>query len=460
MYKNTLLIHIGTPKTGSSSIQHFCYQNDKLLKSYGWCYPQFENYFNVQYHETNGGVFCYPDEFHILNKNHPRWELIWGNILQNLKSYNVILSNEVFWYRENREILKEAVKKWDNVKVLVYLRRQDLYLESRYMSFIRNGETKDFGEWMNLFLNGEYRIPDTEHKEDINYLQELRSIEEVIGIKNLHVRTFDKTQWKHGSLIEDFIDVLEIKEISQKVIAEDIVANSALSMEKAELYRELNRSLSQGERSAWGFFRTSGTAKLDTLFYPDTLRKKKYLLLNPEQRKEIWRRFKTENKEIALRYQNRKDLFEYKLPDGEVWQPMLSDMQRAMIGAFFKLHLKEYAEMHRHNVLLEIQALCGDRQMALYGFGGCGKELFEKYILPFDLVIDNNPDKGKCVLPGLKVIASDEIKDWKSIFFIIAIRDSYEIEMQMSEHQLIRNRDYVLGIDIFELVNWDMSKFR
>lgn len=460
MYKNTLLIHIGTPKTGSSSIQHFCCQNSELLMSYRWCYPKFGDFFNKQYHEINGGVFCYPDEFHIMDKNHPRWETIWGNILHELQFYSVILSNEAFWYQRDRGLLKEAVEKWGNVKVLVYLRRQDLYLESRYMHLMRCGETKDFDEWMDIFLNGDYKIPDTEHSEDINYLRELRNIEEIVGIENLYVRAFDKAQWRHGNLIEDFMDVLGINEINEKEITEDIIENSALSMEKAELYRELNRSISQGERNAWGFFRTSGIDKLDALFYPDTSKKKKYLLMNQEQRKEIWNRFKRENEEIASRYRNGKELFEYKMPNGEVWQPMLSEMQKALIGATFKLNLKEYAEMHRHSVLLTIKVLCGGRRMALYGLGRCGRELLEKYILPFEMVIDNNLDKSAQILPGLEVISSDEIKNWKSLFFVIAIRDSDEIELQMREHCLIRNKDYVLGIDFFELVNWDMMKFR
>ncbi len=460
MHKNTLLIHIGTPKTGSSSIQHFCYQNNELLMSYGWCYPRFEDFFNKQYHEINGGVFCYPDEFHLMDKNHPRWEAIWDNILHYLKSYSVLLSNEVFWYHENRKLLKEAVKRWENVKVLVYLRRQDLYFESLYMNLIREGETKSFNEWMNIFLSGNYKTPDTEHIETINYLQELRDIEELVGIENMHVRTFDKTRWRHGSLIEDFMDVLGIKGINEREITEDVIENRALSMEKLELYRELNRSISQGERNAWGFFRSSGTAKLDALFYPDMDGKKKYLLMNSEQRKEIWKRFKKENEEIASRYRDGKELFEYKMPDGVVWQPMLSDMQREMVKSAFKLHLKEYAEMHRYSVLLTIRALCGDRRLALYGIGKCGKEILEKYILPFEIVIDNDPHKGTQVPPGLEVISSDEVEDWKSMFFVIAIRDSDEIEMQMKGHHLIRNKDYVLGIDFFELVNWDMSKFR
>ena len=37
----TLHVHIGTPKTGTTSIQNFCVDNEKLLEKQGYCYPLF-----------------------------------------------------------------------------------------------------------------------------------------------------------------------------------------------------------------------------------------------------------------------------------------------------------------------------------------------------------------------------------------------------------------------------------
>ena len=37
----TLHVHIGTPKTGTTSIQNFCVDNEKLLEMQGYCYPLF-----------------------------------------------------------------------------------------------------------------------------------------------------------------------------------------------------------------------------------------------------------------------------------------------------------------------------------------------------------------------------------------------------------------------------------
>lgn len=40
---NELVFHIGMPKTGSTAIQRFLYENDNALKQYGWLYPDLRN---------------------------------------------------------------------------------------------------------------------------------------------------------------------------------------------------------------------------------------------------------------------------------------------------------------------------------------------------------------------------------------------------------------------------------
>lgn len=39
--KNKLILHIGTQKTGTSSLQTFLTKNRKILDKYGWSYPEF-----------------------------------------------------------------------------------------------------------------------------------------------------------------------------------------------------------------------------------------------------------------------------------------------------------------------------------------------------------------------------------------------------------------------------------
>lgn len=51
--KNTLILHIGTPKTGTTAIQKFLYDNQTLLKEKGFFYPEIQK---IMYGVTNGAI--------------------------------------------------------------------------------------------------------------------------------------------------------------------------------------------------------------------------------------------------------------------------------------------------------------------------------------------------------------------------------------------------------------------
>ncbi|MBR1598061.1 MAG: hypothetical protein IJ661_04000 [Lachnospiraceae bacterium] len=59
---NTLYLHIGMPKSGTSAIQTFLYKNNEKLKSYGYEYPDLKgeliNKFDYRedLREKNGSV--------------------------------------------------------------------------------------------------------------------------------------------------------------------------------------------------------------------------------------------------------------------------------------------------------------------------------------------------------------------------------------------------------------------
>ena len=41
----TLYVHIGTPKTATTSLQHFCNENESILEEQSYCYPIFPHKF-------------------------------------------------------------------------------------------------------------------------------------------------------------------------------------------------------------------------------------------------------------------------------------------------------------------------------------------------------------------------------------------------------------------------------
>lgn len=49
--ENTLLLHIGTPKTGTTALQKFLSENSEELKKQGWDFPDMLKEWQIQYGE-------------------------------------------------------------------------------------------------------------------------------------------------------------------------------------------------------------------------------------------------------------------------------------------------------------------------------------------------------------------------------------------------------------------------
>lgn len=45
--KKTIYFHIGFPKTGTTSLQSFCYKNSQILEENGFLYPVIEDYVDI-----------------------------------------------------------------------------------------------------------------------------------------------------------------------------------------------------------------------------------------------------------------------------------------------------------------------------------------------------------------------------------------------------------------------------
>ena len=146
----TLYIHIGTPKTGSTAIQFFCTENREILKKKGYCYPDFPYRYKGKSKRRNG-VFLvgkYRDE-------NGEWrveeeEKIFSEGMSKIKELfksfdNVILSDEGIWLATKsrkkelwKKLQKEAKSNDFEIKIIVYLRRQDEYAESNWNQRIKH----------------------------------------------------------------------------------------------------------------------------------------------------------------------------------------------------------------------------------------------------------------------------------------------------------------------------------
>ena len=102
---HTLLLHIGTQKTGTSSLQKFLHDNNANLIKRGWIYPQLKS--DEDYNETIINGISLLSSF--LQEDDETFDKNMQSILAFLKKYNVIISYEVIWNLKKKVYIPEII---------------------------------------------------------------------------------------------------------------------------------------------------------------------------------------------------------------------------------------------------------------------------------------------------------------------------------------------------------------
>lgn len=240
-----LYLHIGMPKTGTSSIQNFLMQNNNVLNEKGYVYPDFKVYFKNIGKNRNGqflvghlhdesGMRDYNAEKALFDKN-------FDIISQLSQKYpNIILSEESLWNSAERhsgkdfwrKIKSETDKRNLELKIIVYLRRQDLFLQSFWAQHVKVNSTLSLKEYINS----------RKSKIKLDYYSRLNEIAEYVGKENILVRVFEKQQYlgTDNTLISDFLETIGLS-LTDEYKALDKPANLSLSGVYLEIKRHMNK---------------------------------------------------------------------------------------------------------------------------------------------------------------------------------------------------------------------------
>lgn len=192
--KLKLILHVGIHKTGTTAIQSFLSMNKVILKNYGFYFPQ------VHCTIENKPVILTQA---IQNNDKDKYQKILQEIIlsaKNEKCHTVILSDEDFqlfahFGNDNIGVLNQFF----DVKIVMYIRRQDRYSESAYSFWVQwygKRTTIEPRYLLRLFPILDY-----------NYL--LTRWENLFGISNIVLKVYDNVVL-NGNLIEDFISILDI----------------------------------------------------------------------------------------------------------------------------------------------------------------------------------------------------------------------------------------------------------
>ena len=230
-------LHIGTPKTGSSAIQFFCGNNRKILKEKGVAYPKMPFAFE--------GIGQYRNA-HFLS--HKVYKDDKGEIYQEgmkviqeslQQADKVVLSdehlwNETEWDEERFQMLRMQMEKMGaTLKVIVYLRRQDLLVQSYWAQQVKEGLQLSFLEYLEQRRYAYFQM---------HYAERLSRIEKAVGLENLIVRVYEKEQYAgdERTILSDFMDILSINDLSD-FSQDEPIRNTSLSGIYLEYKRRMNQ---------------------------------------------------------------------------------------------------------------------------------------------------------------------------------------------------------------------------
>lgn len=295
----SIYIHIGTHKTGSSAIQRALQLAQFKLAGE-----------NILFIPRKGAPECLIDNVRVSSFSEKQIQdgrdyfAKWINKGDDNSRY--IFSHEdlcgyPFKGYKNTSTIANAVRKMlpdIPVKIIVYLRRQDYFVESFYNMRIRAGGYCTFTEFReNVF-----------HSDQLYWDTLVASYADVFGKENIIVRQYDKAYLPgNDSIIIDFANCVNSDTLKNITLAREY--NTGITQEALEVIRISNEYLDLEE------------SQLLREFFVDVFSRQPFshhAFFTPEERREYLAQFSESNNTIAHEYLKKDTLFPEYIPEEEV----------------------------------------------------------------------------------------------------------------------------------------------
>ncbi|EPA1555462.1 hypothetical protein O8I42_02745 [Campylobacter lari] len=238
-------VHIGTEKTGTTSIQTFLRNNKDLLQKQRVVYSSSLgnngsqwNFTFLAYNDIRSDEYCISRKIYTKYdfKNHKK--KIFFDLKKELREAShqkLIISSEHLSSRlYDIQELKKCKKilqylGFQKIIVMVYLRENGNMAISSYSTKIKSGK-QDFG-----------LKPCKEFEYLGNYKELLCRWQEIFSKENIIVRLFDKNEFYQGDLLKDFVHSIGLKWDNEFVIPPK--QNESLDLIGVELLKRINQYL-------------------------------------------------------------------------------------------------------------------------------------------------------------------------------------------------------------------------
>lgn len=219
MYNNTLYLHIGWSKTGTSAVQAQLNNQFDNLKSRGILYSRemqmndnAHHHFALAFQSTLG----YPAKYSVKEVI----EIVDLEMKEH-DCHSVIISSELSPFYYNNPRFREWVEKFDNVVVIASVRRQSEVLLSLFNQLIKDPQVRYHGSVLQLTLNNIPRL---------NYYQNIKRWHKASNNISIKIVNYD------DGVVNCFLDYFNLDSISDlknKITNPSLPTHSLLKIQDA-----------------------------------------------------------------------------------------------------------------------------------------------------------------------------------------------------------------------------------
>lgn len=206
-----VVLHIGSGKTGTTTVQQYLRRHPEQLAGLGVLYPRSPGRLRhtklglavlpdaalAHSRDWLGGDFPPPDVFRRRFRRRLRREIEQSGASRVLFSDEGLFAVSEAAVGNLREMLDGFIR---SVRVIVYLRRQDDHLVSRYQQVVKMGEVAPLSTWATKDFTRTY-----------DYYSRLTIWQRALRPDQLVVRPFERDRFVGGSLLSDFSDAAGLR---------------------------------------------------------------------------------------------------------------------------------------------------------------------------------------------------------------------------------------------------------
>lgn len=226
-HNTKILLHVGTPKTATTTIQHLLHDNREFLLENGYCYP-FSNE-NPPKHQWMVSSLNIVDIDTFINNLERALQQ------SNSATHTLILSSEgIFnhWQdfpNESKDFLK-ILQEVFSVEILLVFRDQVSFTKSYYKQILKNPQIKGI-ESYGKDITIPQLLKDKWFLNHLNYFDFVKSCGLIFGKENMKIFKYER------NIVETILKYLKLDIKTEDVKSENI----SLSTISCELLRVINR---------------------------------------------------------------------------------------------------------------------------------------------------------------------------------------------------------------------------